>query len=772
MKTPLHLALRIILLTLAATSVFAQTQLAVPKQSYLHPADSICWNLELESGDVLQWSLWLAAGSRDDRVVFTVESSLEGVRIRREFNAAAVDERDELTAERAAAYRLKLKAAGGEGRVAALGVWATLSGKAAIPFPPPGLQRFNRELAAGDVFSVSYDFAAPEKLNFADLFALNLPADLLRVWLVTAAGDSLAATSTVKRWVGDPNRITLRGKGPQGGRITLRLEVEAPEDGEATIFVEPGAAAPAWVPNKARMLIELRHNPWHAVIVPPLTAQAESLRLRPPDPPRALYAAQSMRAHGLDSTTVADYEKIFAERDRLLTQRRDRALRIAGYDTLFLTGARAFVPPRMQATFLESLVQETEHDNIRARERELTWFVQGAREHVAGCRLFLWDYDEAHIAAAPAPEEFFWDPGVLPLRRRAQIFPAVPSTHSAVIRLTPPERTRPAVFTAENREYTDASRRVWGLYLANPSRGPVYLVYRQSYPLQRPLFYQLSRWPVGAKLLLGVLLLVAAAGTWAVFELRSRERRRRRHAAELAQELEKARQVQLKLLPAGPLEVTGLEIFGVHQSMQSVGGDYYDFFPLEDGRVVVCVADVTGHGLPAALLMANLQATLRAVMRAPHSLSTIAAMLNQEIYSRTSPENFVTMLIAEISADRTMISYCNAGHNPGYVVRGNGDIHELEEGGIMLGAMPSFPFVQEECGINRGDLVVFYTDGIPEAEIGDEDMFGYERLKFYLMQERGKPLPDIARNLLHRVTLAGTQAITDDMALVLMRVLR
>lgn len=761
-----------LLLALWAASALAQTQILTPQQSFLHPADSVCWNLELEAGDVLQWSLSLGPGSRDDRTELAIESSVDGEKVRREFAAGAADVRDELTAARAATYRIKLRTVAGAGRAAALGVWAKLGGKTAIPFPPPGTQRFNRELAAGDIFAISYDFAAPEKLQFAELFALEVPSDVVRVWMKTAAGDSLPAAASVKRWVGDPGRITLRGKGPQGGRITLRLEVEAPEDGEATIFVQAGAAPPAWVPAKARMLIEQRHDPWHAVLVLPQAVQAESLRLRLPDPPRALYAAQSLRARGLDSVTVLEYANIYAERDNLAAQRRERLVQHAGFDTLFLTGRRAFLPPQLHATFTEPLTADNGRESARQRDMELTWFVQGAHGHVADCRLFVWEYDEAQIAAASVPEEFFWDGGVLPLNRTVQAYPAAPATAPVAIRLATPERTRPLRFTANNRSYVDASRRVWSLYLSNPSPAPVYLVFRQAHPLQRPMFYQLSRWPRGAKILLGVLIVVAAGGTWAAFELRNRERRRRRHAQELAQELEKARQVQLKLLPAGPLEVAGLEIFGVHQSMQSVGGDYYDFFPLEDGRVIVCVADVTGHGLPAALLMANLQATLRAIVRTPHTLSNIAAMLNQEFYSRTSPENFVTMLIAEVSADRTMISYCNAGHNPGYVVRGNGDVCELEEGGIMLGAMESFPFVQEECGINRGDLVVFYTDGIPEAEIGHEDMFGYDRLKFFLMQERGKPLPDVARNLLRRVTPSGTQAITDDMALVLMRVLR
>ncbi|MBK6765480.1 MAG: serine/threonine-protein phosphatase [bacterium] len=129
----------------------------------------------------------------------------------------------------------------------------------------------------------------------------------------------------------------------------------------------------------------------------------------------------------------------------------------------------------------------------------------------------------------------------------------------------------------------------------------------------------------------------------------------------------------------------------------------------------------------------------------------------------------MTLMMAEIAADRSMLTICNAGHNPGYLVRKHGTIVDLDAGGIMLGVMEMFPFIQMEYSLEPGDLLAFYTDGIPEAEIGFEDMFGYDRLQYFLSENRDRPLPDIAQMLFQRVT-SDTVPVGDDMAIVLVRV--
>jgi sigma-B regulation protein RsbU (phosphoserine phosphatase) len=128
------------------------------------------------------------------------------------------------------------------------------------------------------------------------------------------------------------------------------------------------------------------------------------------------------------------------------------------------------------------------------------------------------------------------------------------------------------------------------------------------------------------------------------------------------------------------------------------------------------------------------------------------------------------LLLAEISADRSQVIICNAGHNPGYLIRKSGKIEELDAGGIMLGVMEMFPYIDMDYGLEPGDMIALYTDGIPEAEIGFEDMFGYDRLQYFLSEHRDQPLQDIAQKLFKKVMVSSEKGIDDDMAIVLIRV--
>jgi serine phosphatase RsbU (regulator of sigma subunit) len=769
MRKSVHFAAFALIALAIPLALRGQTRLPSTHYSYLMPGDSLYYELSLEKGDVLEWSLWLGATQEPKgQTTLSLISDVEGQLWQRNFGSDAAELRDKTTIARAAHYRLMLKAEGFRGRPADLGVWTNLSSSAQTPFPVPTVQRMAERFSSGDEYAVEYEFLLPRTIKFHELLALDLPKDIVHLWAIPPLGDSLPATPSVRRWVGQSGMIRLQERAPEGGRITLRLALDIADDGETALFLAPGAPPPEWLPHTARVLTIRKHDPWSAAIIPPMTYILDSLRVQPPEPPHAHYAAMSLRARGLDSMTVAHFTAIYAERDSLAAIRHARWSTITGYDTLFLFGERSFLPPDLQVALTVPLAGQQTRKHISS-ETSLTWFVEGASGAAPHAKLYEWRYEEARIALVSVPDEFFWDGKVLPLRPNLQIHRAVPQKSPATITLSNPRTLRPPRFTFDGNVYIDQSRKVLGLYLENDSNDMLYLVYHKARVIQRPLF-ALSRWPKGARIAAIVLAFFAVLGILAIFEMRRREVRRRHRIKELEEEFEKARQVQLGLLPSGPMALKNLEVLGLHQSMQSVGGDYYDFFALEDGRVILCIADVAGHGLPAALLMSNVQATLRMVAQPGRQISEIVALLNHEISQRTSPERFVTMLMAEISADRSMLTACNAGHNPGYIIRTNGGIEELDAGGLMLGVMDAYPFIQMEYGLGPGDMLVIYTDGIPEATIGEEDMYGYDRLKFFLMEHRRDSLADIAQNLFRKVSPAPGQLIADDMAIVLARV--
>ena len=769
MKTFITFA-EIILALAIPVALFGQTKPSVVPHSYLMPGDSLYYDLSLKKGDVLEWNLWLApAMESTEKTVLEFVSDVDGLLWKRSFGRKALDLRDKIKIINEARYRMTLKTTGQRGRIADLSVWTKLKASHRTPFPSPGVQRFAENFSSGDQFSVEYEFLLPKSISFQKLLGLELSQDLVHLWAITPLGDSLPATASVKRWFGEAGILSLRERTPYGGRITLRLELDVADDGESILFLAPGEPPPDWLPSKARMLITRKHDPWKGIIVPPVTAMAETLAARPAELPHAPYAEQSLRARGLDSVTVAELTEIYIERDSLSTVRHARRSIIEGYDTEFLTAKKAFLPPDLHVVLTTPLTEHHLEKRISGRTR-LEWFVEGDKKQIRHAKLYEWRYTEAHIARADVPDEFFWDNRMLPLYPDLKKHTAATPKSPATITSLPLPDPRPSTFVQFGREYIDDSQSVLALYLENNSEDTLYLVYHQARLPKRTLFSALSRWPKGARWAAIILGVFGLAGVAAIVELRRRERKRRKRAEEFEVELEKARQVQLKLLPEGPMEAQGLQVYGLHQSMQSVGGDYYDFFALEDGRVMLCVADVAGHGLSAALLMSNVQATLRLIAQPGRQLTEIVSLLNHEICQRTSPERFVTFLLVEISADRSLITICNAGHNPGYIVRTSGNIVELDAGGVMLGFMDVFPFIQVEHGLDPGDLIVLYTDGIPEAEIGYQDMFGYERLKYYLQNHRTENLMNIAQGLLRRVTSEDTHTIEDDMAIVLARI--
>ena len=231
------------------------------------------------------------------------------------------------------------------------------------------------------------------------------------------------------------------------------------------------------------------------------------------------------------------------------------------------------------------------------------------------------------------------------------------------------------------------------------------------------------------------------------YRLRDRQRRMQE------QELAVAKKIQQDLLPRGPLSVDGVEVMGFNLPCFAVGGDYFDYFPLGDGRVALAIADVAGKGVPAAILMSNLQAILRSECARGSSVTEVPRQANRQLSeSMGGSSKFVTFFYGALDLSARRLSYSNAGHNPPLVVRKDGRIEELEAGGLLLGVFPFAEYVEGTVDLEPGDLCVLFTDGVTEAESKSRDLYSDERLQELLRRHRG----DTA------VTVAN--AIADDVA--------
>jgi sigma-B regulation protein RsbU (phosphoserine phosphatase) len=207
-------------------------------------------------------------------------------------------------------------------------------------------------------------------------------------------------------------------------------------------------------------------------------------------------------------------------------------------------------------------------------------------------------------------------------------------------------------------------------------------------------------------------------------------------------ELKIAAQIQRGLLPVDVSIAPELDIAASAATSKMIGGDYYDVIRLDEDRVLFAIADVSGKGVPAALLMANVQAALNVLARLHLPLHTLATRLNELVCENTEPEVFVTMFLCVINTSLQSIEYVNIGHNPQILLHGN-DLELLTEGGIVAGVIPHPP--EYRCGVGSlysGDTLVLYTDGVTEARNGLTE-FGLSALVDVVRAVRAEPASKI-----------------------------
>ncbi len=238
----------------------------------------------------------------------------------------------------------------------------------------------------------------------------------------------------------------------------------------------------------------------------------------------------------------------------------------------------------------------------------------------------------------------------------------------------------------------------------------------------------------------------------------------------LEREMELAAEIQQQLLPKATPSIAGYDVLGWNRPARQVGGDYFDVRALDDRRWVMVVGDVTGKGLPAALLVSTLHSALRLL---PDSLpigSDLVARLNRHIHEASASNKFITLLLLELDPMTGVLSYLNAGHNPGVLLRKDGRVEELTAGGLPLGLMGMGHFESRTIQLDPGDLLCVYSDGITECATPDEEEYGMDRLVQLLSEGREAPLSDIVSQLDDAVVaFAQDQPQGDDQTVILLR---
>lgn len=238
----------------------------------------------------------------------------------------------------------------------------------------------------------------------------------------------------------------------------------------------------------------------------------------------------------------------------------------------------------------------------------------------------------------------------------------------------------------------------------------------------------------------------------------------------LESEVKLALEIQQNLLPKSMPECINFDIYGATYPSRYVGGDYFDFIKLPDGRLFIAIADVSGKGVPASLIMASVQAVLRIVTQLPISLNEIVNKLNQLIYENTSADKFVTFFCCIVDDKNRTIEYINAGHNPPILIRDDGKIDKLSKGGLILGFLENPPeYEKEEIELGTGDLVLLYTDGVSEAMSQDDIEFGEERIINVIELNKSKNSKQLLLELFEAVKSFSGEKQYDDITSVVIK---
>ncbi len=238
----------------------------------------------------------------------------------------------------------------------------------------------------------------------------------------------------------------------------------------------------------------------------------------------------------------------------------------------------------------------------------------------------------------------------------------------------------------------------------------------------------------------------------------------------MEKELQGAAEIQKKLLPVTTPGFAGYEVAGYNLPCREVGGDYFDFIERGPDRLGIAIGDVSGKGMGAALLMATVRASFRAQVGAIPGIQELIGSLNETILQSANPNNFVSFVYAEIEGGTGKVRYVNAGHNSPLLVRATGEVERLNPDGLILGVFAGARYAESGVTLEKGDLLVAYSDGVTETQNEDGEEFGEERLVGLIREHRqssAERLQDLVSDSIR--VFAGEAPQYDDITLVVLK---
>ncbi len=236
-------------------------------------------------------------------------------------------------------------------------------------------------------------------------------------------------------------------------------------------------------------------------------------------------------------------------------------------------------------------------------------------------------------------------------------------------------------------------------------------------------------------------------------------------------EIQIAAEIQSKLLPKELPTISGYQVDATAIPCKTIGGDYYDVIPIDDENFVLVVADVSGKGIPAALLVSTLNAALHAYIQTSMSLTDLVQKLNLIVYKNTPAERYITFFIAVLNTRRNQLMYVNAGHNfPYKVTKGDEEFFRLTAGGLPLGMFDHAEYKSETIDVHPNDLLIFYSDGVTEAMDQKYQEYGENRFRECIVANVSRSIQDMKKSIVDDIQqFVGSEPQSDDLTLMLAR---